>query len=125
MSCDELHQSTTTNLVYHPIDRYENGHSSLSWSACQHSLFGALGDVLIILDCCEAAVYSKGSKEQGRFEILAASAKGVPTPEPGAWSFTSFLIRELRRNKDRRITVRELASLLWEQDHIQRIEISP
>ena len=78
----------------------------------------------MILDCCEAAVYSKGSKEQGRFEMLAATAKGVPTPEPGMWSFTSFLIRELRRNKERCITAREIASLLWEQDQIQRIRIS-
>ena len=110
--------------MFYSTDRYEDGNPTLSWSACQHSLFGALGDVLMILDCCEAAVYSKGSKEQGRFEILAATAKGVPTPEPGTWSFTSFLIRELRRNKDRCITARELASLLWEQDQIQRIRIS-
>jgi hypothetical protein len=125
-SCDIFSVYTPRlTFVFYPTDRYEKGNPTLSWSACQHSLFGALGDVLIILDCCEAAVYSKGSKEQGRFEMLAASAKGVPTPEPGTWSFTSFLMRELRRNKDRNITARELASLLWEQDQIQRIGISP
>ncbi|KAI9659825.1 MAG: hypothetical protein M1821_001176 [Bathelium mastoideum] len=97
----------------------ENGGPTLSWSACQQNLFGTAGDVLLILDCCEGAVYSKGSKPQGRFEILAASAKGVKTPGPGKWSFTSFMMRELSQKKDVGTTVRELFSLLSEGHQVQ------
>lgn len=98
--------------------RFERGEPTLSWSACQQNLYGAIGDVILILDCCHAALLAKGTKDAGRFEVLAASAKGVLTPEPGKYSFTAFLLRELRSHVEKGITVRELAGILLENDRI-------
>ncbi|KAF4536934.1 MOSC domain-containing protein [Lasiodiplodia theobromae] len=56
--------------------------------------------------------------DKGRFEVLAASAKGVLTPEPGKHSFTAFLLRELRGRIEEGVTVRDLAGILSENDKI-------
>lgn len=99
-------------------NRFERGEPTLSWSACQQNLYGAIGDVILILDCCNAALLARGTKDHGRFEVLAASAKGVLTPEPGKHSFTAFLLRELRGRIEEGVTVRDLAGILSENDKI-------
>lgn len=90
----------------------EYGDPTLSWSITQQLLYAALGDVLLILDCCNAALIKGGEKPQGKFELLAASAKGVKTPLPGKKSYTSLLVRALRRNVNDGITARGLNHLL-------------
>ncbi|KAF2001715.1 hypothetical protein P154DRAFT_562433 [Amniculicola lignicola CBS 123094] len=71
------------------------GGPTLNWSDIQPSCFDALGDVLLILDCCHATLITKGQKIAGRFEILAACAKGLETPLPGEGSFTWALLKVL------------------------------
>jgi hypothetical protein len=67
----------------------------LIWSQIQSSCFDAVGDVLLILDCCHATLLTKGQKLGGRFEVLAACAKGLETPVPGPQSFTSAMLKVL------------------------------
>jgi len=63
------------------------------WSDIQSSCFDAIGDVVLILDCCHATLFTKGEKLNGRFEVLAACAKGLETPLPGEGSFTWALLK--------------------------------
>ena len=93
---------------------------TLSWKAVQQLLYHAVGDVLVILDCCSAALVSKGQKKEGKFEILGASAKGSRTPEPGKSSFTSILIKHIRKSmrKAPLINVRSLHGELLENGQL-------
>ncbi|KAL8698675.1 MAG: hypothetical protein Q9224_001744 [Gallowayella concinna] len=88
----------------------ERGGSTLLWWKAQQLLYDAVGDVLTILDCCSAALAAKGDKEGGKFEMLGASAKGIRTPEPGKSSFTTILIKHIRRSlkKASQVDVRSL-----------------
>lgn len=62
----------------------------------QTLLGAAEGDVLIILDCCHAAQKTRDGKDT-KMEVLAASGSGSVTPGPGRLSFTSVMIREIRK----------------------------
>jgi hypothetical protein len=77
------------------LSRKRKGGPSLIWSQIQSSCFDAVGDVLLILDCCHATLLTKGQKLGGRFEVLAACAKGLETPVPGPQSFTSAMLKVL------------------------------
>jgi hypothetical protein len=82
-------------------------------------LFAALGDVLLILDCCNASLISKGSKGSGRFQLLAASARGVPTAVPGKKSFTTALVRVLKKRCRDGVSVNHyLGSMLREDEKL-------
>ncbi|OCL01655.1 hypothetical protein AOQ84DRAFT_443881 [Glonium stellatum] len=89
----------------------------------QQLLYAALGDVLLVLDCCNAALIKGGEKPQGKFELLAASAKGVKTPLPGRTSYTSLLIKKLRKHVDKGITARGLNHLLMTDSRITETPI--
>ena len=51
----------------------------MNWFEIQPSLYAAEGDVLILLDCCHAALKTRGTKK-GKMEVLAASASGSLVP---------------------------------------------
>ena len=98
---------------------FERGGPTLSWHVTQQLLFCAQGDVLLILDCCEASLITGGSKDDGgRFELIAASAKGRKTPVPGRRSFTRAVIRLLGQNAKEGISSESLASKLREDNKI-------
>lgn len=97
---------------------FENGGPTLSWHITQQILFAARGDVLVLLDCCNASLLTKGTKDGGRFELIAASAKGAKTPVPGKKSFTRVLIKELKKHATDGIDANELADRLREDDRI-------
>ncbi|SCV30693.1 uncharacterized protein FFB14_03177 [Fusarium fujikuroi] len=98
---------------------FERGGPTVSWHVTQQLLFSAPGDVLLILDCCHASLISRGSKDgDGRFELIAASAKGAKTPIPGRRSFTRALIRLLRENSSTGISSESLVSELREDPKV-------
>lgn len=69
--------------------------------------------MLLILDCCHATLFSKGCKNEGRFEILAACAKGLETPLPGEGSFTWALLKAFSKEVLRDgIAARKLRGLI-------------
>ncbi|CAN9458410.1 unnamed protein product [Alternaria alternata] len=91
------------------------GGPSLIWSHIQSSCFDALGDVLLILDCCHATLLTKGQKLGGRFEVLAACAKGLETPVPGPQSFTAALLEVLSKETvEKGITAERLCARMEE-----------
>ncbi|KAL8633584.1 hypothetical protein Q9189_000737 [Teloschistes chrysophthalmus] len=98
----------------------EEGGSTLLWWKAQQLLYDAVGDVLTILDCCSAALVVKGDRHGHKFEMLGASAKGVRTPEPGKSSFTSILIKHVRRSlkKAQQINARSLHGELLEDSKL-------
>ena len=73
-------------------------------------LYDAMGDVLLLLDCCSSALISGGDKPGGKLEVLGASAKGVLTPIPGKKSFTTILVRHISKGlgKEKRLSARSL-----------------
>ena len=87
---------SSANFADYEISKVEGG-STLSWWKAQQLLYDAVGDVLVVLDCCDAALVVEGEKDEGKFEILGASAKGIRTPEPGKSSFTTILIKHIKR----------------------------
>jgi hypothetical protein len=99
-------------------NRIEIGGPTLFWSSSQRLLHAAIGDVLIILDCCNAALVEKGLKDgrkrYGRLEMIAASAKGVKTPYPGKRSFTTILMKEVKAHIENGITAKTLHGLVLE-----------
>ncbi|KAF4962743.1 hypothetical protein FSARC_9191 [Fusarium sarcochroum] len=98
---------------------YVKGGPTLSWHVTQQLLFSAPGDVLLILDCCHASLITRGSKDgDGRFELIAASAKGAKTAEPGRRSFTTALIKLLKQNSKNGMSSESLASELREDTKI-------
>jgi hypothetical protein len=98
---------------------FENGGPALPWHVAQQLLFAALGDVLLILDCCNGSLITPGIKNNGgRFELIAASAKGIDTPAGGN-SFTRSLIRLLKRHAKEGISSQSLASKLREDYRIR------
>ncbi|CAM1511327.1 Fc.00g088400.m01.CDS01 [Cosmosporella sp. VM-42] len=98
---------------------FQQGGPTLSWHVTQQLLFSAQGDVLLILDCCNASLITRGSKDDGgRFELIAASAKGVKTPVPGRRSFTRAIIRLLKQHADGGVSSESLASKLREDNKI-------
>jgi hypothetical protein len=80
----------------------------------QTALYHAKGDVLVILDCCHAALKTRGSKK-GKMELLAACGSGSRVPKPGKLSFTSILSRLLKEKvkNGEAINIKSLHSLLW------------
>jgi hypothetical protein len=92
-----------------------SGGPTLIWSDIQSSCYDAIGDVLLILDCCHATLFTKGQKLNGRFEVLAACAKGLETPLPGEGSFTWAILRALGQMLEPGITAQELRGLI--EDH--------
>ncbi|RMJ16568.1 hypothetical protein CDV36_003721 [Fusarium kuroshium] len=91
----------------------------LSWNEGQQLLFSAPGDVLLILDCCNASLIALGSKDEGsRFELIAASAKDGRTPVPGTKSFTTTLTKLLKLHADEGISSENLSSELREHRKI-------
>ncbi|KAF1998958.1 hypothetical protein P154DRAFT_494309 [Amniculicola lignicola CBS 123094] len=97
---------------------FEEGGPTVCWHVTQQLLFHAVGDVLLILDCCNAAMIAKGVKGSGRFEMIAASAKGFKTPVPGRSSFTKIMTRELGRHTESGISASSLCSLLLENERM-------
>ncbi|GKU05625.1 hypothetical protein FLAG1_06314 [Fusarium langsethiae] len=98
---------------------FEKGGPTVSWYVTQQLLFSAPGDVLLILDCCHASLITVGSKHgEGRFELIAASAKGARTPVPGRRSFTRALIRLLKEHSKTGISSESLASELREDPKV-------
>lgn len=69
--------------------------------------------MLVILDCCHAALKTRGTKD-GKMEILAACGSGSKVPEPGRLSFTSILIRQIRRQ----LKLRPTMSIKWLHNHL-------
>ncbi|KAJ2990468.1 hypothetical protein NUW58_g2932 [Xylaria curta] len=58
-------------------------------------------DILLLLDCCFAAQAGRArNTSHGQLDIMAASAMGMKTPEPGDTSFTSILLREIRHTME-------------------------
>lgn len=91
----------------------------VAWHEAQQMLFGAQGDVLLIMDCCHASVIASGDKTaRGRFELLAASAKNVLTP-CGRRSFTRVLTKALRGHAEGGVTVENLTSHLREKGNLK------
>lgn len=98
---------------------FEQGGPTISWYITQQLLFSAPGDVLLILDCCQASLIAHGIKDgEGRFELIAASAKGAKTPAPGRRSFTRGLIRLLQEHATAGVSSESLASYLREDPKI-------
>ncbi|WXC58110.1 hypothetical protein SNK03_004008 [Fusarium graminearum] len=98
---------------------FGRGGPTVSWHVTQQLLFSAVGDVLLILDCCHASLITGGSKDgEGRFELIAASAKGAKTPVPGRRSFTRALIRLLKEHVNTGISSESLTSELREDPKI-------
>jgi hypothetical protein len=99
------------------------GGPSLIWSHIQSSCFDALGDVLLILDCCHATLLTKGQKLGGRFEVLAACAKGLETPVPGPQSFTAALLKVLSKETiEKGITAERLCARMEEHTRGKTLE---
>ncbi|ORY62114.1 uncharacterized protein BCR38DRAFT_475550 [Pseudomassariella vexata] len=68
-------------------------------------------DVFLLLDCRFAAQAARAHEALGgRFEILAASTRGMETPSPGDTSFTTILLSEIRKtlNNEDLIDVKDL-----------------
>ncbi|KAI4250641.1 MAG: hypothetical protein LQ352_005326, partial [Teloschistes flavicans] len=67
-----------------------------------------------------AALVVKGDRHGHKFEMLGASAKGRRTPEPGRSSFTSILIKHVRRSlkKAQQINARGLHGELLEDSKL-------
>lgn len=78
----------------------------------QRSLCLAKGDVLVILDCCRAALRTQGETE-GKMEILAACGSDSRVPAPGRFSFTSVLIRQVQK----RLKSGKEISIKWLHNH--------
>jgi hypothetical protein len=98
---------------------FAEGGPTLRWHLAQQLLFSARGDVLLILDCCNASLITRGYKNDGgRFELIAASAIGAQTPAPGRTSFTRALTKLLRQHAMHGISSESLASKLREDDRI-------
>ncbi|KAI0477046.1 hypothetical protein GGR56DRAFT_386542 [Xylariaceae sp. FL0804] len=93
--------------------------STLRWDHAQELLFQAKGDVLLILDCCNGSDLVKGTKEFGRFELLAASAKNHAAVGPGRNSFTALLTKELGKRASEGIEVQKLGDILREHGKIR------
>lgn len=96
----------------------EKGGPTLSWHVAQQLLFDAEGDVLLILDCCNAASIASGVKETGRFEMIAACAKNNKTVAPSHTSFTYILVKELRPMAELGVYTDILADKIRENDRI-------
>ncbi|MCJ1353934.1 MAG: hypothetical protein MMC33_003921 [Icmadophila ericetorum] len=91
---DEIDDSTKPG--YSHWRAKEKGVPTLDWFEIQPTLYHAQGDVLVILNCCHAALKTRGTKT-GKMEVLAACGAGSRVPQPGRVSFTSVLIREMRK----------------------------
>ncbi|KAI0198129.1 hypothetical protein F4808DRAFT_463157 [Astrocystis sublimbata] len=95
-----------------------NGGPTLQWYQIQDQLDDLKThdtDILLLLDCCYAGQAARDHKNWGgRFEILAASAMGMKTPEPGDTSFTAILLKELERQLETKesIVVKDLHGIL-------------
>lgn len=78
------------------------------WETAESNLHDMKGDVLVILDCCDAGFLS--FRGPGRsFEYLVACAEHKMTHPPGDNSFTAALIWALKELKaDKPFTVQEL-----------------
>lgn len=114
--CCSTNATDTMIRFAKPSELY--GEPTLPWSVPQQLLYAASGDVLLILDCCNAAMIKGGTKTEGKFELLAASAIGVKTPLPGRKSFTSFFIKTVRKHLEEGITVRDLHHALMTDNRI-------
>ena len=97
-----------------------DGGPTLNWFLLQQALCNALGDVLVILDCCHAAVKTRGEKE-GKMEILAACGSGSRVPAPGRLSFTSVLIRQIRK----RLKCGDAMNVRWLHNHLWADKTEP
>ena len=95
--------------------RKQDGGPTLKWFLLQPALYLAQGDVLVILDCCHAAHKTRGSKE-GKMEVLAACGSGSLVPAPGRLSFTSVLVRQVKKQlkSGEEIGIRCLHKHLWD-----------
>ncbi|KAL6159536.1 hypothetical protein ACJBU6_01974 [Exserohilum turcicum] len=94
--------------------KLENG-PTVEWFPLQRQLGNAHSDVFVLLDCCYTATKISREFENGQFEILAASSSGSRVPKPGRLSFTSVLIRELKKQIDagKDVPIRWLQTHLW------------
>ncbi|KAK4184109.1 hypothetical protein QBC35DRAFT_517793 [Podospora australis] len=98
---------------------FERAGPKLPWHVTQQQLFSTRGDVLLILDCCDASLIARGDKDDGgRFELIAACAKKAATPFPGRMSFTAALIRTLKQHAEKDISSESLASKLREDPKV-------
>ncbi|KAI1415016.1 hypothetical protein F5Y13DRAFT_11357 [Hypoxylon sp. FL1857] len=96
----------------------EDSDQYLSWHVSQQLLFKTPYDVLLLLDCCHAALVAKGTKQKGRFEMIAACASGCKTIAPSSVSFTRILTKELKRHAETGISVDNLTSIIRENASI-------
>lgn len=62
-------------------------------------MFSGEGDVFVLLDCCHAVsiAQEKLSQSSRKIELLVATATSRLTPAPGRLSFSSVVIRQLRK----------------------------
>ncbi|KAI0179602.1 hypothetical protein GGR52DRAFT_589303 [Hypoxylon sp. FL1284] len=87
---------------------------TLSWHVIQQALFLVRGDVLLLLDCCNASLIATGSKEIGKFEMIAACGKNNVTVKPSNESFTRILMHELKPHAEKGIRADKLAFKIME-----------
>ena len=96
--------------------RRKNG-SKLKWYRVKNKLYKLWkGDILLILDCCHAEAASRGT--EGRtIELLAASGISETAPGAGTKSFTSILIRILKKHASSKppLTVEGIHDLLMKK----------
>ena len=75
--------------------------------------------MLLVLDCCHATLITRGVKQRGRFEVLAACAKGLETPLPGSESFTQALLTAMSEEVIRTGTTAHKLRVMIEQHAAQ------
>ena len=100
--------------------RKESGGPTLNWLTIQPTLMFAPGDVLLILDCCHAATKYRHLKD-GKMEVLAACGSGSRVPAPGRLSFTTVLVREVKK----RLRTHPSFSIKWLFNHIWNDKTEP
>ncbi len=70
----------------------------MCWSNIQPKLQQGEADVVLFLDCCYAGQAARDHGSHGpRVDLLAAAGMGVKTFAPSSQSFTTALIKELKR----------------------------
>ena len=101
-----------------------SGGPTIRWYKIQNTFINDQFDILIILDCGNAASAAKGSEEYsdspyGRVELLAATGDRGETPHPGDSSFTTVMIAGMKDMIKRygRIEISRLHVLLIGQEY--------
>lgn len=104
-----------------------------SWKQVKHILLEeAQSDILVVLDCCFAGnAFADFQRSERRvFEIMVATAAGALTARPGPHSFTTAMMRALRKLREassRPISTWELSQTILkdaEGSRFSKVELS-